>query len=161
VSALLVQQGLLEAFESESMLDVAMEEKDKKTLLEKAHNSIVLSPYDKMLRQVSKEKTIAGLWTKLESLYMTKSMVNCFWNKRCTHKMSSKNAISEQLDEFNKLILDLENINVQIHDENQALLLYSMSKTHDISRKPCCMEEILSLLRSSGRPELEVWVFGV
>jgi len=71
-----------------------------------------------MLRQVSKEKTITGLWSKLESLYMTKSMMNRLWNKRCTQKMSSENAISEQLDGFNKLILDLENIDVQIHDKN-------------------------------------------
>ena len=41
--ALLVQQGLLEVLESEFMLDVAIEKKDKKMLLEKAHNTIVLS----------------------------------------------------------------------------------------------------------------------
>ena len=44
--------------------------------------------------------------------------MNRLWNKRCTQKMSSENAISEQLDGFNKLILDLENIDVQIHDKN-------------------------------------------
>jgi len=42
--------------------------------------------------------------------------------------MSSDNVISEQLDEFNKLIIDLENID----DEDQALLLLcALSKTHD------------------------------
>jgi len=38
---------------------------------------IILSLDDKVLRQVLKEKTVAGLWMKLISLYMTKSLVNC------------------------------------------------------------------------------------
>jgi len=46
--------------------------------------------------------------------------------------MSSENAISEQLDEINKLITNLENIDVQIGDEDQALLLlYSWPKVQD------------------------------
>lgn len=46
--------------------------------------------------------------------------------------MSSEKVISEQLDEFNKLILDLENIDVQIDDEDRMLLLLcSLSKMHD------------------------------
>jgi len=47
---LLVQQGLLEALDGESNLDASMIEKNKKTLLDKAHNVIVLSLSNKMLR---------------------------------------------------------------------------------------------------------------
>ncbi|ESW05984.1 hypothetical protein PHAVU_010G009700 [Phaseolus vulgaris] len=74
--AFLIQQGLLEALEEESKLHRTMAEKDRTALLEKAHSAIVFSLDDKVLRQVSKEKTTAGLWKKLESLYMKKSLVN-------------------------------------------------------------------------------------
>jgi len=37
--------------------------------------------------------------------------------------MIEDKVLAEQLDMFNKLILDLENINVMIDDEDQALLL--------------------------------------
>jgi len=46
-----------------------MVKKDKKSLLEKTRNVVVLSLGDKMLRHVSKEKTTIRLWTKLESLH--------------------------------------------------------------------------------------------
>ena len=39
--------------------------------------------------------------------------------------MHEDKSIDEQLDIFNKLILDLENIDVTIDDEDQALLLLS------------------------------------
>jgi len=37
--------------------------------------------------------------------------------------MSGEKTINEQLDELNKLILDLDNIEVQIDGEDQVLLL--------------------------------------
>ena len=47
--------------------------KIKKTqLLEKAHNAIIISLGDMVLREVAKAKSTAELWLKLESLYMTK-----------------------------------------------------------------------------------------
>ncbi|KHN39924.1 Retrovirus-related Pol polyprotein from transposon TNT 1-94, partial [Glycine soja] len=86
---------------------------DKKALQQKAHSAIILSLGDKVLRQVSKETTVAGVRSKLEGLYMTKSLVNHLYLR----------SVGEQLDLFNKLILDLENIDVTIDDEDQALLL--------------------------------------
>ena len=72
MQALLVQLGLLEALKGSEKMDDALTEKEKTTMIEKAHNAIMLSLGDKVLRQVSKEKTTAGVWTKLEGLYMTK-----------------------------------------------------------------------------------------
>lgn len=48
-------------------------------MIEKAHNGTVLSLSDKGLRQVLKEKTTAGVWTKFEGMYMTKSLINHFY----------------------------------------------------------------------------------
>jgi len=50
--ALLVQQSPTEVLECDFEFDIAMTEKDKKTLLEKTHIPIVLSLDDKVLRQV-------------------------------------------------------------------------------------------------------------
>lgn len=62
--------------EGEVKLEKLMFEKDKKAMLEKPHNAIILSLGDKVLIQVFKEKTIVGVWAKFDRLYMTKSLVN-------------------------------------------------------------------------------------
>jgi len=72
---LLVELSFLETLEGKSNLHRTMDEKDMTKLLEKAHNAIVLSLGDKVLRQVSKEKTTTRLWMKLEKFYMTKPLV--------------------------------------------------------------------------------------
>lgn len=76
MQALIVQQGLLEAFKGSKEMDVALSEKEKIMMVEKAHSAIILSLVDKVFRQVSKEKTTTSVWMKLEVLYMTKSLVN-------------------------------------------------------------------------------------
>lgn len=69
---LLVQQGCLEALKGAEVIDVALTDKEKTTMVEKTHITILLSLANKVLRQVSKEMTTSGLWVKLKSLYMTK-----------------------------------------------------------------------------------------
>jgi len=46
--------------EGEFKLDIVVEKKDKKMLLEKAYSMIILSLSDKVLSHVSKEKTVVG-----------------------------------------------------------------------------------------------------
>ena len=76
IQAFLVQKGLQEALKGAKAMNVAVTEKEKTMKIEKAHNAIVLSLYDKVLRRVSKEKMMAGVWMKLKGLYMTKSLLN-------------------------------------------------------------------------------------
>ena len=45
-------------------------------LEEKAHSTIMSCLADDVITEVSDEETDAGLWLKLESLYMTKSLTN-------------------------------------------------------------------------------------
>lgn len=89
-------------------MDVSLIEKEKMTKIEKAHNVIILSLRDKVMRQVSKEKTAAGLWRKLEGFHMTKSLVNRLYLKQTLYsfKMSEDKVLDEQLDIFNKLIIN-------------------------------------------------------
>ena len=91
-----------------------MQEKEKTELLEKAHGAIILSLGDTVLREVAKAKSVAELWLKLESLYMTKSLAIRLHKKikLYTFKMTPGMSIEEHLNHFNKIILDLENIDI-------------------------------------------------
>lgn len=42
-----------------------------------------------------------------------------------TFSMKEGVAIKDHLDEFNKLILDIENVNIDLEDEDRALILLS------------------------------------
>ena len=45
-------------------------------LEEKAHSTILLCLADDIITEVAEEETAQGMWVKLESLYMTKSLTN-------------------------------------------------------------------------------------
>nr|GEZ81546.1 retrovirus-related Pol polyprotein from transposon TNT 1-94 [Tanacetum cinerariifolium] len=76
-----------------------------------------------------KETTAAGIWTKLTSPYLTKSLANRFYlrKKLYTYYMSPGMKLGDHINEFNKLILDLANIDIEIEDEDedQALMLFT------------------------------------
>jgi hypothetical protein len=77
------------------------------------------------LRYVVREATAAPMLTKLESLYMIKSLANrkLFKKRLYSFKMVESKPIKEQLTEFNKILDDLVNIEVKVDDEDKALLL--------------------------------------
>ncbi|GJY27382.1 retrovirus-related pol polyprotein from transposon TNT 1-94 [Tanacetum coccineum] len=80
---------------------------------------------NKVLIEVTGERTAAGVWSKLETLYMTKSLANKLYLKKklYTFYMPGRRKISKHIDEFNKIVLDLANIEVKFKDEDLALLL--------------------------------------
>ena len=63
---------------------------------------------------MAKEKTVAGLWAKLESIYMTKSLANrlCIKKKMFTLRMVECLSLEQHIDEFNKVCDTLESIDV-------------------------------------------------
>lgn len=63
-------------------MNVSLTKKENTMMIEKTHNIIILSLGDKVLRKVSKEKIAAGVWRKLEGLYMTKYLVNHLYLKQ-------------------------------------------------------------------------------
>jgi len=77
------------------------------------------------LRKVANEEIVAGLWKRLENLYMKKSLTNRLYLKQrlYTIKMKEDIPLCDHLDEFNKILMDLKNIDVQVDDEDQALIL--------------------------------------
>lgn len=124
--ALLVQNGLEEALAGEEKMSETLKANEKKDILAKAHSALILSLGDKVLQEVSKETTAAAIWVRLEHLYMTKFLANRLFLKQklYTFKMISGKSIEYRIDDFNKIVLDLENIEIKVEDEDQELLLF-------------------------------------
>ena len=57
-------------------IPVTMTQVEKIEMVDKARSSIVLCLSDKVLRDVAKEPTATSILSKLESLYMTKSLAH-------------------------------------------------------------------------------------
>ncbi|KAH9686815.1 hypothetical protein KPL70_014523 [Citrus sinensis] len=132
MEALLITQGLGDAIDpviksenteaSSSRTPEQMAEIDKK-----ARNTIILSLGDSVIREVAKEKTVAGLWAKLEQLYMKKSFANRLYIKKnmFSLRMIEGASLDEHIDECNKVCDELETIDEGLSDESKALLLIS------------------------------------
>lgn len=80
--AILTQQGVVGALAGAAALPEKLIEKERTDILEKAHSAIILCLGDRVLREVTKEKTAAGVWAKLEGMYMTKSLANRLYLKK-------------------------------------------------------------------------------
>nr|GEY29854.1 zinc finger, CCHC-type [Tanacetum cinerariifolium] len=107
--ALLIQHGCEAALE---VLPKDMEAQTKADLNKKAHSAVILYLGNKVLREVTEKTTAAGVWSKLKTLYMTKLFANKLYLKKklYTFYMPAGRKISKHIDEFNKIVLDLANI---------------------------------------------------
>jgi len=93
-----------------------MSQAEKTKMVAKAKSDIVLCLGDKVLRDVAKEPTATSMWSKLEPLYMIKFLAHRQFLKQQLYsfKMVESKAIMEQLTEFNKILDDMENIEVHL-----------------------------------------------
>ena len=125
MEAILIQHGCVEALKGEERMSVSLSSKEKSEMIAKAKSAIILCLRDKALREVAREKTAASMWLKLESLYMAKSLANrlCLKQQLYTFKMTESRTATEQLADFNKILDDLENIEVKLEEEDKTLLL--------------------------------------
>ncbi|GJV95963.1 retrotransposon protein, putative, ty1-copia subclass [Tanacetum coccineum] len=115
----------------QEVLPKDMEARAETELNKKAHSVVIFCLGNKVLIEVTGETTAAGFWSKLETLYMTKSLANKLYLKKklYTFSMPTGRKISEHIDEFNKIVLDLSNIEVKFEDEDLALLLLTSLPT--------------------------------
>ncbi|KAI5675501.1 hypothetical protein M9H77_06451 [Catharanthus roseus] len=91
-------------------------------LLEKlvdAHSCLTLHLTDNVLREIDENDNAFEIWTKLEKLYLGKSLSNKIYLKEQLFgfKMRGSKTLSENMDDLNKIDLDLQKEN-KSHSEN-------------------------------------------
>ncbi|MBA0666418.1 hypothetical protein Goklo_002830, partial [Gossypium klotzschianum] len=71
------------------------------------------------------EKSSSDLWKRLETLYTTKSLTNRLVLKQrvFTFRMNEGELLRDHISQFITLLNDLKNVEIQIDDEDQAMLL--------------------------------------
>nr|GEY93309.1 retrovirus-related Pol polyprotein from transposon TNT 1-94 [Tanacetum cinerariifolium] len=155
IRALIIQHGCKAALE---VLSADMEAQTKFELNKKAHSVVLLCLGNKVLREVTGETTVVGVWSKLETLYMTKLLANKLYLKKkfYTFYMLTGQKISEHIDEFNKIVINLVNIEVKFEDEDLALLLLTyLPASHEhfvdtllYGREELTLEDVMATLNS-------------
>ncbi|KAJ8616233.1 hypothetical protein MRB53_035605 [Persea americana] len=126
---------------SQQELEIALEDKPSdmkdeewKKINRQACSTIRLCLAKDQKYSVMRETSAKELWQKLEEKYMTKSLENRIYLKKKLFRFEYRQGISmtEHLDDFNKIIADLMNIDVTIDDEDKALLLLnSLPNSYD------------------------------
>ncbi|GKA49345.1 hypothetical protein Tco_0742418 [Tanacetum coccineum] len=155
-------------------LPVDMKAGEKVALMKKAYSTLILCLGERVLRVVTKKTTVAGIWTQLTSLDMTKSLAKrsetkvtkkktkslaniLYLNKKLyTYYMSPGSKLCDHIDDFNKLILDFANIDIKIEDEDHAQMLFtSLSSSYEkfmetllYRRGSLTMKDVLETLNS-------------
>jgi len=93
----------------------------------KAASTIQLCLEDEVMYNVMDEETTTGLLSRLETLYMTKSLSNKLYLKKQLYRLRMKEgtAVLEHLKFFNKIISELLTVDVKIDEEDKVLILLS------------------------------------
>lgn len=122
---ILVQQGWEKALAGKSNKPISMTDDQFKEIDLKALSAIQLCLSDEVLQVVTKEETTVGLWLKLESMYMKKSVTNRLLLKSKLHdlKLQEGKPIKTHIDEFCSIVMDLHNIDIELDDEDLAIYL--------------------------------------
>ena len=131
---LLVQQGVAKALLGRSKRPSSMTEDEWDELDDRALSAIRLCLVDDVLFNIVSEKTAAGLWSKLEKLYMTKSLTNRILLKRQLYglRMKEGTSITDHLNVFNTLLVQLQSLDVKFDSEDKAItLLCSLPESWD------------------------------
>ncbi|WZZ20474.1 hypothetical protein YC2023_121861 [Brassica napus] len=123
-----------------------------------AMNLIFMSVGDHVLRKLDKCTTALEAWELLDRLYMAKTLPNRVHAQLKVYlfRMQDSKSIDQNVDDFLKLITDLNNLSIEIPEEVQAILLLnalpgrydSLKETLKYSREAIRVDEIASTSRS-------------
>ena len=109
---LLIQQGVAKAPLGKSKQPFAMTDDEWSDIDDRELSGIRLCLADDVLFNIVSEKTTAGLWTKLEKMYMTKSLTNRILLKSQLYSFRIKEGTktTDHLNTFNTLLVQLDSI---------------------------------------------------
>ena len=87
---------------------------------------------------VMDEETVTELWSRLEILYMTKSLSNKLYLKKQLYelRMNEGTAVLEHLNFFSKVINEFLVVDVKIDEEDKALYFLIRFHSHMIIPSP-------------------------
>jgi len=133
---------------------------------EKAKDLIVLNVGNQVLRKIKNCETVAAMWSTLNKLYMETSLPNRIYLhlKFYTYKMTDSKSIDGNVDDFLKLVTDLNNIGVNVTKEVQAILLLSslsnmydqLKETLKYGRDTLSLNEVIEAAKSNERESKKV-----
>ncbi|KEH29636.1 hypothetical protein MTR_4g046673 [Medicago truncatula] len=114
MEAVLIHQKCEKALKGEGALLVTMSRAEKTEMVDKARIANVLCLMNKVSREVAKYTTATSMWSNFEYLYTTKTLAH--------RQMVKSKATIELIVEFNKIIGDLENIEVRLEDAGALMV---------------------------------------
>ena len=125
MEAILIQDGCELALQGVEKKPSEMKEEKFTELDKQARAAIILNLANEVLQEVATEKTAKGMWDSLKAIYMKKTIENRLYLKQKLYslKMTEGTSILSHLDKFDSVIIDLENVEVKIGEEDQAILL--------------------------------------
>ena len=123
--------GVHKALEGDERKPIGMSKAKWEELDAKSLSAIQLCLSNDILREVVKEVTSKGIWEKLESLIMAKSVTTRLLLKSRLYdlRLQEGKPMKPHLDELYSIVLDLQNIEVSLDDEDLTILLLCSLRT--------------------------------
>lgn len=138
--------GLEETLKGETKMPAIYTTERKKEISKKAFNTLILSLGDKVLQEVSRMKTAAEIWPKLEGLYMTKSLSSRLYLKALVLLHSLPKSYETFVD-----ILKHGRDTLSLDDVIGALNSKELHRRQELSRRCTCHQDKVR----QERPERE------
>ena len=111
-----------------------MKVEDWEEMDEKAASAIRLHLTDDVVNNIIDEESACGIWTRLENLYMSKTLTNKLYLKKQLYVLhrGEGTIFLSHLNVLNGLISQLANLGVKIEEEDKAIvLLNSLPSSYD------------------------------
>ena len=124
VKDVLIQQGLIDALLCDEK-PTTMEVRDWKWLQMQAVSTIRMYLADEVVIHMLSETFLTVLWSKLEELYMMKSLTNTLflWRQFYQLQMTEGQSVQEHLSHFQKILTDLLSVGENVEEKTRALVL--------------------------------------
>ncbi|KAJ9567521.1 hypothetical protein OSB04_003487 [Centaurea solstitialis] len=157
----LIQQSLRKCILGRAFLPGAWSEEDKELNDLKAQSLIRLHLSNDVLQDVAEEKTSYQIWTKLDKMFMEKSLPNKLHMKLKLYalRLSEGGSITAHLSKFKEIVGDLKNLEVKYDDEDLGLILLcslppsfgTFMDTIIYSRDSLSLDEVYTALSSKEK----------